>query len=117
VIRRAGEEEIEPAVGAADAHRVQQVGAARRRVAVDRDLAVRDQVLAHREVRQHRREPGLDLAVRAALAAARRVVDDGVGREDLVEEIPRAGVDRAAVARQLVVDGEDGRRVASRRRT
>lgn len=66
-------------------------------VGTELDGAVDDEVLGPGEDREDLREPGAYLWIRTRDPAGRPVVEMGVGSEDLVEEVPVAGVLTAVV--------------------
>src|SRR5262245_2985674 len=99
-------EESDATVGGARPHRVEEQRPAGCRVAVDHDLAVGNEMLPHREVRQHLREPAADLRIRPADAARGGVVDGRVRGEHGVEQRPVERVDRPGVAGEERVDLE-----------
>jgi ribosome-binding ATPase len=92
------------AVGAIVTHRVVERGAARGGVPVERHLDVRDEVLVRGEEGKHLGQPLLDLRVAALDATGGRVVEEGVGREDVVEPVELLGIERPGVAGQHPLD-------------
>jgi hypothetical protein len=61
-------------------------------------------VLAHREDRHRLLEPGANFLHAAGRAAEGAVIDERIGREAGLPEIPVLAVDADGVARQQVVD-------------